>query len=89
VVISTATLICTVPSGATPGLEGKGKISEVSGQAITYKTSKGVSVNVTVSPCAKIEWNDGAKSFSLGQMFEWHGYKSTRTGNVAQSVVIN
>jgi len=56
---------------------------------ITFKTIAGTTVKVSVPACATIQWNGGATAFALGQVFEWNGYKSAATGNVAQSVVIN
>lgn len=80
---------CTKPTGATGGLNSMGNITAINGSAVTFATSKGVSVTVTVPVCAKITWNGGAKTFAIGQAFEWNGYSSTATGNVAQSVTIN
>jgi hypothetical protein len=80
---------CTVPKGATGGLNSKGAITSINGDVISFTTKKGVAVSVTVPSCAKIQWNGGAKTFALGQVFEWNGYSSTATGNVAQSVTIN
>jgi len=80
---------CAKPAGATGGLNSKGTITAISGNLITFKTSKAVVVTVTVPACATIQWNGGAKAFALGQVFEWNGYSSAATGNVAQSVVIN
>jgi hypothetical protein len=80
---------CTKPAGATGGLNSMGTITSIAGNVISFKTSKGVTVKVTVPTCAKIAWNGGAKAFALGQAFEWNGYSSAATGNVAQSVTIN
>lgn len=80
---------CTKPTGATGGLNSMGAITAIAGNVITFNTSKGVAVTVTVPSCAKIAWNGGAKAFALGQVFEWNGYSSAATGNVAQSVTIN
>ena len=80
---------CTKPAGATGGLNSMGTITAIKGNVITFKTSKAVMVSVTVPACATIQWNGGAKSFALGQAFEWNGYNSAATGNVAQSVVSN
>ena len=80
---------CVKPAGGTGGLNSKGAITAINGNVITFKTSKGLSVVVTVPSCAKIAWNGGAKAFALGQVFEWNGYSSAATGNVAQSVTIN
>lgn len=79
---------CTVPPGAKTGLNSQGKITAVAGNVVTFKTSKGASVSVTVPACAKVEWN-GAKAFKVGQRFEWKGYSTAATGNVAQGVTIN
>jgi len=95
VVVSAAagTPSCTKPSGATGGLNGKGPITAINGTAITFtqtsKTGVKTSVTANVPACASIQWNGGAKAFALGQVFEWNGYNSPATGNVAQSVVIN
>jgi hypothetical protein len=80
---------CTKPTGGKGGLNSKGAITSITGNVITFNTSKGVAVTVIVPACAKITWNGGAKTFALGQVFEWNGYSSTATGNVAQSVTIN
>lgn len=80
---------CTKPAGATGGLNSMGTITTVAGNVITFKTSKGALVTVTVPACASIQWNGGAKSFAVGQAFEWNGYNSAATGNVAQQVTIN
>jgi hypothetical protein len=94
VVIATAPIdgggaSCTKPAGATGGLNSKGKITAINGNVITFKTSSGASVSVTVPACATIQWNGGAKAFALGQVFEWNGYNSAAIGNVAQKVTIN
>ena len=80
---------CTKPAGAKGGLNSQGPITGIRGNVITITTKKGVVVDVTVPSCANIEWNGGAKAFALGQNFEWNGYSSTATGNVAQQVTIN
>ena len=81
---------CTKPAtGATGGLNSKGTITAIAGNVITFKTKSGAIVIVTVPTCAKITWNGGAKAFAIGQAFEWNGYSSSATGNVAQSVTIN
>lgn len=80
---------CTKPAGATGGLNSMGSITAINGNVVTFKTKKGAIVNVTVPACATIQWNGGAVAFALGQVFEWNGYSSAATGNVAQSVVID
>jgi PKD repeat protein len=91
--VSTSGPSCTKPAtGATGGLNSKGAITAIFGNVISFNTTvKGVviPVSVTVPACAKITWNGGAKAFALGQVFEWNGYSSAATGNVAQSVTIN
>ena len=93
IVISPAPVVagisCTKPAGATGGLNSKGKITAINGNMISFKTSSGARVSVTVPVCATIQWNGGAKAFALGQVFEWNGYSSAATGNVAQKVTIN
>jgi hypothetical protein len=84
-----STSSCTAPKGAQKGLNSKGTITAINGNVVTFVTSKGKSVSVNVPSCAKITWNGGATSFTVGQMFEWNGYSSTATGNVAQQVTIN
>ena len=81
---------CTAPTGTgvTTGLDSLGKITAVNGNVVTFQLSSGAKVVVTVPNCATIEWN-GASAFAVGQQFEWNGYYSPATGNVAQSVVIN
>ena len=83
-----ATPGCTVPVTATKNLEGRGKITVLSGNLVTFKTALNVSVSVTVPACAKLEWN-GAKAFAIGQSFERHGYSTALAGNVATEVTIN
>lgn len=87
--IAAPSVSCIKPSGATGGLNSKGAITAINGNVITFKPSKGAQVTVTVPSCAKIQWNGGATAFALGQVFEWNGYYSKSTGNVAQSVTIN
>jgi hypothetical protein len=89
VIAAAANSACTKPAGATGGLNSIGTITAISGNIITFKTSAAVLVKVTVPSCATIQWNGGAKAFALGQVFEWNGYNSAATGNIAQSVVIN
>lgn len=79
---------CTKPAGAKGGLNTKGLITSVNGNVVTITNKSGVSTTVTVPACAKVSWN-GAKAFKVGQAFEWHGYNSPATGNVAQEVSIN
>jgi len=81
---------CTAPKGAQKDLNSQGAITAINGNVVTFVTKKGASVSVNVPSCARIEWgNEGSKAFAVGQKFEWHGYSSTATGNVAQSVSIN
>jgi hypothetical protein len=87
-VVISAAQACTVPAGATKGLEGQGTITATSGNLITIKTPRNQLVKVTVPGCAKIEFN-GAKGFALGQAFEWHGYSTPALGNTATEVTIN
>jgi hypothetical protein len=86
---ATPVISCTVPAGGTGGLSSLGKITAISGNLITFKTAAGVLVKVTVPACATIQWNGGAITYAIGQVFDWNGYKTAATGNVAQSVVIN
>lgn len=80
---------CTKPAGAVGGLSSKGRITAIKGNLITFKTSAGALVKVTVPACAKIVWNGGTSTFALRQMFQWNGYNSAATGNVAQKVIVN
>lgn len=80
---------CTKPTGGKGGLNTQGNITAIAGNVITITNKKAVSTSITVPSCAKITWNGGATAFALGQQFEWKGYSSTATGNVAQSVIIN
>ena len=70
--ISATQLACTKPAGSKGGLNSKGLITAINGNTITIST-KTASVTVNVPTCAKIEWNGGATSFQLGQIFEWNG----------------
>ena len=84
---------CTAPAGVKTGLGTTGTITSIVGNNITFsKTNKTTGVvtmtTVTVPTCATIIWNGGAKAFAVGQGFEWKGYSSSATGNVAQSVII-
>lgn len=96
VVISEAPVFsCTLPVGGTAGLNSMGTITVISTNVIsgtttvTFKTIAGTTVKVNVPTCATIQWNGGATAFAIGQVFEWNGYKSAATGNVAQSAIIN
>ena len=80
---------CTVPTGATRGLEGKGTITGLSGNLIAIKTPQNALVGVIVPACANISFAGDAKGFAVGQIFEWHGYSTPATGNVATEVTIN
>jgi hypothetical protein len=87
-------ITCTAPAGAKTGLNTSGKITSIVDNVITIsKTNKTTGVatvtTVTVPACATIEWNGGATAFAIGQSFEWKGYSSTATGNVAQRVTID
>ena len=62
-----------------------GTITAINGNVITISTGD----VVTVPACASIQWNGGASAFALGQVFDWNGYNSAATGNVAQQVTIN
>lgn len=81
---------CTTPTGkgVKTGLNSQGRITAINGHVITFQPAKGALVTVTVPSCAKIQWND-ASVFAVGQQFEWNGYYSPATGNVARSVTIN
>ncbi len=89
VVISPAPVVagpsCTPPANATGGLNSLGTITAINGNVITISTGD----KVTVPACASIQWNGGASAFALGQVFDWNGYNSAATGNVAQQVTIN
>lgn len=92
IVISPSAIIepsCTKPIGATGGLSGKGRITAVNGNVITYKNSAGKLINVTVPRCASIAWRNGLNSFAVMELFQWSGYSSLATGNVAQKVTIS
>ena len=95
VIVAAPVISCTMPAGGTGGLNSMGTITAIGANAvtntnlITFKTIAGTTVKVSVPACATIQWNGGATAFALGQVFEWNGYKSAATGNVAQSVVIN
>ena len=62
-----------------------GTITAINGNVITISTGD----IITVPACASIQWNGGAAAFALGQQFDWNGYNSPTTGNVAQNVTIN
>ncbi|GAB6140136.1 hypothetical protein JCM14076_08650 [Methylosoma difficile] len=89
VISATGAITCTVPAGGTAGLNSLGKITAISANVITFKTAAGALVKVTVPVCATVQWNGGATAYAIGQVFEWNGYRTAATGNVAQSVVVN
>ena len=84
-IISPGLSCTTLPANATGGLGSKGTITAINGNVITISTGD----VVTVPACAQIYWNGGAAAFALGQVFDWSGYNSAATGNVAQNVTIN
>ena len=88
--IAPAAVSCNKPTGKglKLGLGGQGKISAINANVITFINGKGASAVVTVPACAKVELND-ATAVKVGQQFEWSGYATTSTGNVAQTVIIN
>lgn len=94
-IVDAPVISCTISVGGTAGLNSKGTITAISTNivtntnVITFKTIAGTTVKVSVPACATIQWNAGANAFALGQVFEWNGYKTAATGNVAQNVVIN